>query len=104
MKLGSLGAFDKAVCKWPLVGAADACPMQIQLGERNGFGASGSCAAEHDPLRGVPRNWLQRNRREKTMVEEAARKDLFAGGAEENVARGSARRVRVEEGAFMRQS
>jgi hypothetical protein len=33
MKLGSLGAFDKAVCMWPLVGAADAGPMQIQLGE-----------------------------------------------------------------------
>ena len=63
-----------------------------------------SCAAEHDPLRCVPRNWLQRNRMAETVVGEAARKDLFADGAEKNVARGSARRVRVGESAFMRQS
>ena len=104
MKLGSLGAFDKAVCMWPLVGAADAGPMQIQLGGRNGFEVSGSCAAGHDPLRRVARDWLQRNRMAETVVEEAARKDLFAGGAEKGVARGSAWRVRVGESAFMRQS
>ena len=62
------------------------------------------CAAEHDPLRRVPRNWLQRNRMAETVVEEAARKDLFGDGAEKNVTRGSARRVRVGENAFMRQS
>ena len=33
MKLGSLGAFDKAVWAWPPVGAADAGAMQIQLAE-----------------------------------------------------------------------
>ena len=104
MKLGSLGAFDKAVWGWPPVGAADAGPMQIQLGGRNGFEVSGSCAAEHDPLRRVPRNWPQRHRMAEIVVEEAARKDLFVGGAEKDAARGSARRVRVGESAFMRQS
>ena len=79
-------------------------PYANSIGGRESLEVCGSSAAEHNPLRGVPRNWLQRNRTEKTMVEEAARKDLFAGGAEKNVARGSARRVRVEEGAFMRQS
>ena len=74
------------------------------IGGRHGFEVSGSCAAEHVPLRRVPRNWLQRNRMAETVVEEAARKDLFADGAEKNVARGSARRVRVGESAFMRQS
>ena len=86
------------------MGAADAGPMQIQLGGRNGFGASGSCAVEHDPLRCVARDWLERNRMVETVVEEATRKDLFAGGAEKDVARGSAWRVRVGESAFMRQS
>ena len=44
------------------------------------------CAAEHDPLRRVPRNWLQRNRMAETVVEEAARKDLF-GDTNESTAR-----------------
>jgi len=38
--------------------AADAGPMQIQLGGRNGFEVSGSCAAEHDQSDRVLRNWL----------------------------------------------
>ena len=33
MKLGSLGAFDKAVWAWPPVGAVDAGPVEIQLTE-----------------------------------------------------------------------
>ena len=33
MKLGSLGAFDKAVWAWPPVAAVDAGLMQIQLAE-----------------------------------------------------------------------
>jgi len=71
--------------------------MQIQLRGRARIKVWRSCTAEHDPLRRVPRNWLQRNRMAETVVEEAARKDLFADGAEKNVARGSARRVRVDE-------
>jgi hypothetical protein len=86
------------------VGAADAGPMQIQLGGRNGVRASGSCAAEHERLRFVARDWLEGNRMPETVVEEAARRDLFAGGAEKDAARGSAWRVRVGESVFMRQS
>ena len=86
------------------MGAADAGPMQIQLGGRNGVGASGSCAAEHESLRCVARDWLERSGMAETVVEEPARRDLFAGGAEKDVARGSAWRVRVGESAFMRQS
>ena len=78
--------------------------MQIQLRGRTRIKVCRSCAAEHDPLRRVSRNWQQRNRMAENVVEEAARKDLFADGAEKNVVRGSARRVRVGESAFMRQS
>ena len=78
--------------------------MQIQLRGRARIKVCRGCAAEHDPLRRVSRNWLQRNRMAETVVEEAARKDLFGDGAEKNVTHGSARRVRVGENAFMRQS
>ena len=78
--------------------------MQIQLRGRARIKVCRGCAAEHDPLRRVPRNWLQRNGMAETVVEEAARRDLFGDGAEKNVTRGSARRVRVGESAFMRQS
>ena len=79
-------------------------PCGNSIDGRDGFEVTGSCAAEHDPLRRVPRNWPQRHRMAEIVVEEAARKDLFVGGAEKDAARGSARRVRVGESAIMRQS
>src|SRR5215471_12897450 len=78
--------------------------MQIQLREGRGLRFAGAALRSMTPLRRVPRDWLQRNRMAETVVEGAARKDLFAGGAEKDAARGSARRVRVGENAFMRQS
>jgi len=67
--------------------AVDAGGYANSIVGREGFAACRSCAAGHDPSHRVPRNCLQRNRIAETVVEEAARKDLFGGEPERDVAR-----------------
>ena len=100
---GVLRASGKAVWRWPPVVAADAGPMQIQLGEGRGFEVCRGCAAGHNPSHHTPRNGLRRESIAKVVVEEAARKDLFGGEPKRYGARRGTQSFRVRESGFMQQ-